>query len=412
MQNRRELLRGLGLGLFAQGIGAGQEDSELRSPDLANLDGLMQWISEENEPRLSFLQGRWESLEDWKQEARPVFKELLHYDPDPRPLSGEVQSREDRDGFSIETLTISATDQYDIPAWLLLPDGADGPLPAVVAIHDHGGIYVWGQEKILSQPGELSAVTQRRERFYERPFAEALARRGHVVLVIDGFYFGRRRLRPETMRAETAPPNVRDLLRELQGLEPDSLEWLRMVDRICRASETLTAKTIFAAGATWPGLLVWDDMRSIDYLVSRPEVDPERIGCVGLSIGGLRTAYLAAADPRVKVSCVVGWMTRFKDQLRNKLRHHTWMVYLPGLAGQLDLPDAAALTAPGALMVQQCERDRLYPMEGMRGSVERLEQIYAKAGIPERFKGEFYDVPHSFTTPMQESAFDWIEEWI
>ena len=408
MQNRRELFRGLGLALCAAGEGVGQE----RPPDLSNLHGLMQWISEENEPRLSFLQDRWSSLEDWKRKARPVFKELLRYAPDPQPLSGEVQARETRDGFTVESLTISATEAYDIPAWLLIPEGADGPLPAVVAIHDHGGRYVWGQEKILSHPGELSAVTARREQYYERPFAEELARRGFVVLVIDGFYFGQRRLRPETMDPDTAPSNIRELLDSLQPLEVNSLEWIRVVDRICSVSETLTAKTIFAAGATWPGMLVWDDMRSVDYLLSRPEVDSERIGCVGLSIGGLRTAYLAAADPRIKVSCVVGWMTRFRDQLRNHLRNHTWMVYVPGLAGELDLPDAAALTAPGALMVQQCGRDRLYPMEGMRGSVDRLEKIYAKAGIPERFQGEFYDVPHSFTVPMQESAFDWIEKWI
>lgn len=410
MTNRREWLQGLGAGLLAQATLAGQ--SAFPSPDLANLHDLMRWIGEENPPRLSFLDDRWKSVEAWKQEARPAFKELLRYDPEPSPLSAKIESREERDGFRLETLKISATEQYDIPGWLLIPDGAQGPLPGVIAIHDHGGRYVWGQEKILSHPDELPASTERREQYYERPFAEALARRGFVVLVIDGFYFGQRRLRPETMDADTAPPNVRELLRELDELEPHTASWVRTVDRICSISETLTAKTIFAAGATWPGMLVWDDMRSVDYLASRPEVDAERIGCVGLSIGGLRTAYLAAADPRIKVSCVVGWMTQFRDQLRNHLRHHTWMVYVPGMAGRLDLPDAAAMTVPGALMVQQCELDRLYPMEGMRGSVDRLKKIFAKAGVPERFRGEFYDVPHSFNVPMQESAFDWIEEWI
>jgi hypothetical protein len=141
-------------------------------------------------------------------------------------------------------------------------------------------------------------------------------------------------------------------------------------------------------------------------------VDAKRIGCVGLSIGGLRTGHLIASDPRVKVACVTGWMTEFRTQLRNHLRNHTWMIYVPGLYKSLDLPDAVALHAPGALLVQQCSRDALYPMAGMKGSVDKLTRIYDKADLPERFKGAFHDVPHSFTPAMQEEAFAWIEKWI
>jgi len=153
---------------------------------------------------------------------------------------------------------------------------------------------------------------------------------------------------------------------------PDLANLYEMMDWIGRENQprlsflasrwrSLKAKTIFAAGATWPGILVWDDMRSVDYLCHRPEVDAKRIGCLGLSIGGLRTAYLIAADARIKVACVAGWMTEFRTQLRNYLRSHTWMVYIPGLYPSLDLADAAAMTAPGALLVQQCDRDNLYP---------------------------------------------------
>ncbi|HEU0079452.1 MAG TPA: hypothetical protein VFQ76_17480, partial [Longimicrobiaceae bacterium] len=93
-------------------------------------------------------------------------------------------------------------------------------------------------------------------------------------------------------------------------------------------------------------------------------------------------------------------------------RRHTWMAYTPGLRSSLELPDAAALLAPGALLVQQCARDTLFPMEGMRGAVERLERIYAKAGVPERFRGIFHDEPHSFRPAMQDEAFAWLERWV
>jgi len=382
------------------------------APDLANLHALMEWISRENSPRLSFLDRKWKALENWKRVARPLFRRHLSYDPEPAPLGAEVVSREARDGFTLETVKIRATTAYDIPARVLLPARRAGRVPGVVAIHCHSGRYVWGHQKILSAPDDPEVLTQFRDRAYGRPYAEVLARRGFVVLVIDGFYFGERRLRPEQMDPATAPGEFREPLQKLAALKPDSAEWLAAVDSLCGRFEHLTAKTIFAAGATWPGLLVWDDMRSVDYLCSRPEVDPRRIGCLGLSIGGLRTAHLIGADPRIKVACVAGWMTLFREQLRNHLRSHTWMIYVPGLYPQLDLPDVAALTAPGALLVQQCSRDSLYPTSGMKGAVEKLTKVYAKAGLPDRFRATFYDVPHSFRPAMQDEAFAWLERWI
>jgi dienelactone hydrolase len=387
-------------------------DRTFPTPDLANLYEITDWISRENEPRMSFLESRWSDLEEWKQVARPIFHQGLRYNPTPEPLSAEVISREKRDGFTLEAVKISATAAYSIPAWVLIPDKAKWPAPGIVAIHDHGGNYVWGHEKILSSPNDAPALTQYRNFFYGRPYPEVLARKGYVVLVIDGFYFGSRRLRVEQIDVSTAPGTMRPILEKLSSIERNTRAWFVAINHLCGIYEDLTAKTIFEAGATWPGILNWDDRRSVDYLTSRPEVDPKRIGCLGLSIGGLRTDYLAAADPRIKVACSVGWMSEFRTQLRNYLRNHTWMIYIPGLYRALDLPDQAALIAPGAFMVQQCLRDTLYPLDGLRGSIKKLGGIYAKAGIPERFSGKFYDYAHSFRPDMQDDAFAWIERWI
>lgn len=391
---------------------AGAVQTEFANPDLANLHPLMEWLEQENRPRMSFLQARWRSLEAWKREARPLFRQYLRYDPPAEPLGAESLRREEREDFTLETLSISATKAYRIPARLLLPKGRKGKLPGVLALHCHSGRYVWGHEKVLSSPDDSPPLLEFRKRAYGRPWAEALVRRGFAVLVIDAFYFGERRLRPEEIEPKTAPGDMREALRKLAGLEKGGAEWIVAIDSLAGRYEHLTAKTIFAAGATWPGILVWDDMRSLDYLAGRPEVDPKRLGCLGLSLGGIRTAMLIAADPRIKAACVTGWMTLFGRQLRNHLRNHTWMVYVPGLYRWLDLPDAAALTAPGALLVQQCARDTLFPMDGMKGAVEQLEKIYAKAGLRERFRGSFYDVPHSFNPEMQEEAFAWLEKWL
>lgn len=372
---------------------------------------MMEWIAREHAPRLSFLDDKWSSLETWKQAARPVFRQHLSYDPRPLPLTGEVVRREVRDGFTVEVVNISATPAYSIPARILIPTKRTGRLPAVVAMHCHSGRYTWGHEKVLSSPGDSPTLTEFRNGAYGRPWAEVLVRRGYVVIVIDAFYFGERRLRIEDLNAARIFPEVRDRLALARRSLIGSPEWISATDITCSFYEHLTSKTILATGATWPGLHVWDDMRTVDYLVSRPEVDPARIGCVGLSIGGLRTAHLIAADPRIKAASVTGWMTEFARQLRNHVRH-TWMIFIPGLYRSLDLPDAAALHAPGALLVQQCRRDTLYPAEAMQSAVDQLARIYAKAGIPERFRGTFYDEPHSFKPAMQNEAFDWLDRWL
>jgi len=373
---------------------------------------LVEWLARENAPRLSFLDPKWKSLDAWKHVARPLFLQHLSYGPKALPLSAEILSREEREGFTIETVKIRATAAYDIPAKVLIPKGGKGRVPGVLALHCHSGQYVWGYEKVLSSQQDSPALIEFRDRTYGRPYAELLARRGFVVVVIDALYFGTRRLRVEELDAATAPGDVKESLQSLTKLKSGTREWIAAVNSLCGRYEHLTAKTIFAAGATWPGLLAWDEMRTVDYLCSRPEVDSRRIGCLGLSLGGLRTAVLVAADPRIKAACVTGWMPEFAQLLHNHIRHHTWMAYIPGLYSSLDLPDAAALIAPGALLVQQCSRDNLYPMSAMQGAVKKLKDIFAKAGIADRFRGSFHDEPHSFRPAMQDEAFAWLEKWL
>ncbi len=381
-------------------------------PDPGNLFGTVDWVARASAPSLSFLDPRWKSLDEWKAAARPALHRHLAFDPEPLPVRGETVGREARDGFTVETVRIRATPAYDIPALVLVPTGRRGRLPAVVALHCHGGQYAWGARKLVSSPDDPPTLVAYRDRLYGRPYAELLARRGFVVVAIDAFYFGERRLRPETVPAGSAPADGRDALRSLASLAEGTAERNSAENRVAGAFEAVMAKTLFAAGATWPGLLAWDDRRTVDYLLTRPEVDPGRIGCIGLSGGGLRSALLAAADPRIRAAVVVAWMTEMGAMVEAHARRHTWMAYTPGLRSSLDLPDAAGLAAPGALLVQQCARDTLFPMAGMRGAVEKLAGIYAKAGIRERFRGTFHDEPHSFRPAMQDEAFAWLERWL
>jgi hypothetical protein len=176
--------------------------------------------------------------------------------------------------------------------------------------------------------------------------------------------------------------------------------------------EELVMRHIVAAGATWMGILAHDDRASVDYLASRPEVDQARIGCWGFSLGGMRTNWLLGTDPRIKAAVTVGWMTDWRALMAEHIGRHSWAQYVPGLTGWLELSDVAAMGMPGALMVQQCAQDALFPLEGMQRTCARLAALYTKAGLGERFACRFYDVPHQFNVEMQEEAFAWLERWL
>jgi dienelactone hydrolase len=178
---------------------------------------------------------------------------------------------------------------------------------------------------------------------------------------------------------------------------------------VCRGKESTVVKGLTLAGATWPGVVAWDDVRTVDYLTTRPDVDPKRIGCLGISMGGYRAAYLTALDERIAAGCVVGFMSAVPPMRKAHLDTHSFVHFLPGLHRLMDFPDLAALAAPRALLVQQCRQDRLFPPEGMEAAVTRIAEVYAAAQCPRQFHGRFYDEPHRFTRAMQDDAFAWLD---
>ena len=125
------------------------------------------------------------------------------------------------------------------------------------------------------------------------------------------------------------------------------------------------AKSLFCAGTTWPGVFTAEDQRALDYLCSRDDVDPARVGCAGLSGGGLRTVYLAGLDDRIRCACCVGMMTTWRDYLLNKCYTHTWMIYIPGLPLDLDYPEILGLRVPLPTLVLNDNEDQLFTLAEM-----------------------------------------------
>jgi dienelactone hydrolase len=352
---------------------------------------------------LSFMGEAFTDYRAWQKQARAKVEELLFYTPppcDPRP---EIVRRRQRDGYVQEDLSFQTTPDIRVPACLLIPKSADRPAPALVALHDHGGFYLWGREKIVATDGEHPVLTEFKKRFYGgRSVAADLARRGYVVLAIDMFYWGERRV-----LLDDDPVDWRD--------RPASLtaERIREFNSRAGANEQLAARGLLAAGLTWPGVMLWDDRRSVDYLLTRPEVDPHRVGCVGLSVGGLRSMYLAALDERIRAAVICGWMASFPAQIKAHLRSSIGFTKLiPGLTRWMDYPDVAAMAMPSSLLVINGRKDGLFEPAGVQASFDKLSACYRKAGFSDRFRASWYDTPHEFNIEMQAEAFAWLDRWL
>ncbi|MBL9127205.1 MAG: acetylxylan esterase, partial [Verrucomicrobiales bacterium] len=352
---------------------------------------------------LSYLNPRFRSLRRWKRDARGRLLELLHYRPAACPPNAETVERVDCGDYVREKVWFDTSPDVRVPAFVLVPKRATKPAPAIVALHDHGAFYLWGKEKIVETRGEHPALADFRRQYYGgRATANALVARGYVVVVIDMFYWGERR-----MLLDDDPADWRDRPADLP------VERIRAFNARASQNEALVGRTIFSAGFTWPGVMFWDDVRTVDYLLSRPDVDPKRIGCVGLSVGGLRSCHLAALDDRIRAAVVVGWMTSFPAQLRRHVRNtigHTKVV--PGLYRDLDYPDVASLAMPTPLLVINGSKDGLFDPEGVKTSFAKLHACYTKAGVPDRCATRLYDTPHEFNAEMQDEAWAWLERFV
>jgi len=420
--NRRDLLRALGVTgtVAASGrrvLTAMAAEPTAQAPDEIQADQAKKWKGsalgslypfikqqqQETRQRLAYLNCRPKDLEAWKAEARAKVFDLLSYRPEPCDPQAQILERVDKGDYIRERLTFRTAPEVEVPAYLLIPKRAKFPAPAVVALHDHGGFYYWGKEKLIETENEHPALTAHRRRAYDGlSFPATLARRGYVVMVIDMFYFGERRL--------ILDEDLEQGINDRSKVEPE--ETIRKINHRNGQAECVVLRNIIHSGFTWGGVIVWDDIRTVDYLQTRAEVDPLRIACAGLSVGGWRTNFLAGLDARVKAACLVGWMTSFRYLLPRHEVHTVPSGMVPGLLDYLDYPDIGSLTMPNPLLLVHGWQDDLFPPEGVKAAFQNLIRCYQAIGKPERLEIFTYDGPHKFPAPAQQRMLEWFDRWV
>jgi dienelactone hydrolase len=337
---RREALA-LAAGVMSAGSLKGQEkripadqprELSPTGSDSGSLFPIIDKFAAQNEYSHSFLGDRFQSVEQYRTEGRRVVFENFSYRParvDPR---AEVVDRRDLGGFVREKIIFSTTPDLRVPAYVHIPKSAKGRLPAIVDLHSHGGMFLFGKEKVIDLGENHPVMEEYHDRNYGgRPTATELVRRGYVVITIDAFPFGERRLMMD------------EDLKYGWDRSRYSLEDAKHLNNKCRSKEDTIVKSLTYAGMTWTGVVAWDDMRTVDYLITRPEVDPDRIGCVGVSFGGHRSLLLSGLDSRIRAGCVVGFMSTIRPMIRRHMDTHSFVHFAPGMHHHLDLPDIVAL---------------------------------------------------------------------
>ena len=289
---------------------------------------------------------------------------------------------------------------------MLKPADADGPLPGMVALHDHSDFKYYGKEKIADGPqGPLPVLDNLRQDMYGgRAYANALARQGFVVLVHDVFLWGSRRFPYDTMMEMMGPTTSAILQADV-----DSMAEIERYNLASNFHEHWVSKYCAVLGTNLAGIVSFEDRVALNYLLTRADVDSERIGCIGLSGGGNRAALLTATHNSIRAAAIVGLMTTYPALLDHNMSH-TWMLFPFGWARHGDWPDIAASRAPLPLLVQYDLQDHLFTEEGMRDAHARLQSHYASAGRPDAYTGQFYPGPHKFDLEMQAAAFDWLRQ--
>ncbi len=254
--------------------------------------------------------------------------------PKPGPLNVQVRETVKKDGYTLISVFYEAEPGDNVPANLLIPDSATAanPAPGIAIWHQHNGNWPLGK----TEPSGLGGAAMHHT-------GVALAKAGYVVVCPDALCFGERM----------------DPTKKLVGGNYERFEFLRYV---------VAGKCL-----AWKHIL--DMKRAIDFLVSRPEVQADKLGCYGHSMGSTHTWMVGPWEPRLK--CLVGncCLPTYKAIHREHMLH-CFPNFVPGIFEYGDTPDIAALIAPRPLHLNFGETDGGSPIDEVRRGVEVIQRAY------------------------------------
>ena len=302
----------------------------------------------------------------WRCAFEKRFRDMLGRFPPQVPLRPRLLERRVFARYVREHVVFDAEPCMSVPAWVCVPRTRrpGERLPAVLCAHGHGA----GGCSMVGLGPDLKPAYG-----YVKNIAVRLAEAGFVTIAPDWRGFGERREPPETDPAPNDLCNLAHLVAEHFGFNQLALN-------------------------------IWDGMRALDYLATRPEVDMRRVGGVGCSFGGTMTTFLAAADRRIRAACISGYLSPTGGGLAalGTCGSQT----LPGLLRWGDRADVAGLICPRPLLIQIGRYDATFPSTGALREYARLRRIYTAAGRSDRLELDLFEGCHEINVPP---LIDWFQ---
>ncbi len=325
------------------------------------------------EPKLAFKGKTVEEWKAWREKAEAKFLELLGDFPEPVDLSPEVIYSVEDNGLIRERVIFDSEEDMSVPCYVL--HSADMPRDrkgcAIVCSHGHGP---FGKEPVAGVCANEALRSNIQSHNYN--YGEQMARRGFLTICPDLRVFGE--------RDDGGDP--------YPGRDKCNVHFIRgMIIGIY----TLT-------------LNIWDIKCCVDYLETREEVDPKRIGMMGLSYGGTMTAFATAVEPRIKAADIISYVNSWEIFGINNANFCGSQV-VPDIFKYLDAPDIAGLIADRPLLVEMGIYDECFPIEDLLKGYEKLKRIYEAAGVVDKLEADIHSGPHAFGG---NKAFDFFDKYL
>lgn len=278
--------------------------------------------------------------------------------PEKTPLNPVVSGIVDRDGYRIEKVLFESRPKFYVTANLYVPKRKKFPLPGVVGSCGH------------SVNGKAAEAYQ--------SFAQGLARQGYVVLIFDPIGQGERLQYPD----EHLKPTI----------------GVGVAEHLLAGNQQFLVDEFFG---TWRA---WDGMRALDYLLSRPEVDPQHVGITGNSGGGTMTTWLAGVEPRWTMAAPSCFVTTFRRNMENELPADTEQCPPKVLAFGLDQADFLAAMAPKPVIVLAQEKD-YFDARGSQEAFARLKKLYELLDAPDNVRLFIGPQGHGYSVENREAMY-------
>ena len=280
-----------------------------------------------------------------------------------KPGRAKLVKTEKHDGYTLERLVLDLNGVEPVPALLLIPDKIQKPAPGLLFIHWHGGMYDLGKEQLLIGDKAQPA------------YAPVCAEKGLVTLAIDSWCFGERKHA-----------------------------------QVGKVGEEDAFKLMLWRGQVLYGMMMFDEFRALDYLASRPEVDPKRLGAFGMSMGSTKAWWLAALDPRVRLCLDVCCLTEFEDLIKiNNLKGHGIYYYVPRLLTKFSTAQINELIVPRPRLSVNGREDDLTPPAGVEKVRDYLLPLYRRYGREADCRIELFDCPHIELPEMRKLILEWMD---